>query len=58
MAMKKFIVEYSVDNKGRFEKAVDAPNALSAKNMARGELGGSAGYMGKKIKVLATREAR
>lgn len=58
MNMKKFLVAFSVDGKGRYEKIVDAPNPLSAKNIVKGEVGGEPGYAGKRISILGCKELR
>ncbi len=58
MTMKKYLIAFSVDGKGRFEKVVEAPNPQSAKNIAKGEIGGEPGYAGKRINIVSYRELR
>ena len=43
MTMKKYLIAFSVDGKGRFEKVVEAPSSQSAKNIAKGEISGKPG---------------
>ena len=58
MTMKKYLIAFSVDGKGRFEKVVEAPSSQSAKNIAKGEISGKPGYAGKRISIVSYKELR
>lgn len=56
--MKTFIVNFTVNGKGRHSITVEAPNSMAARDIARGEIEGQYGYAGMRITISSVREIR
>ena len=56
MAMKNFVTRFSVDGKSGYECSVKAPSPSSAMRIAKTEIEGKAGFVGRKIRIQSARE--
>lgn len=56
--MKTFIVNFSVNGKGRYSITVEANNPGTARDIARGEIQWQYGYVGARITITSVREIR
>lgn len=56
--MKTFIVTFSVNGRGRNAVTVQATNAMTARDIARGQIEGEYGYADAKITITSVREVK